>query len=105
MSSPLSARTPQRKRQPDYADRRKRFSEKLGKKGRYNGPTRHNPGLGMMQSIFSPAARRQDTQIMRGALRRDGGLKMDWTKPLHWRAMGIESAVVSTKKLETAAIS
>jgi len=58
-----------------------------------------------VQSIFSPAARRQDTQIMKGALRRDGGLKMDWTKPLHWRAMGIESAVVSTNELERAAIS
>jgi hypothetical protein len=61
--------------------------------------------LVVMQSIFGQAARRQDTQIVRGALRRDGGLKMDWTKPLHWRAMGIESAVVSTHELETAAIS
>jgi hypothetical protein len=43
--------------------------------------------LGVLQSIFSPAARRQDTQIMRGALRRDGGLKMGRTKPLHWRAI------------------
>jgi hypothetical protein len=70
-----------------------------------NTATRHNPEPGMLQSIFSPAARRQDTQIMRGALRRDGGLKMDWTKPLHWRPMGIESAVVSTNELETASIS
>jgi hypothetical protein len=34
-----------------------------------------------MQSIFSPAARRK---ILRGGTdggRRDGGLKMDWTKP------------------------
>ena len=36
-----------------------------------------------MQSIFSPAARRE-TLVETGAFdRRDGELKMDWTKPLH----------------------
>jgi hypothetical protein len=36
-----------------------------------------------MQSIFSPAARR-DTLREEGNLhRRDGELKMDWTKPPH----------------------
>jgi hypothetical protein len=35
-----------------------------------------------MQSIFSPAARRQDAKLRRGVRRRDGGLKMDRTKPL-----------------------
>lgn len=36
----------------------------------------------IMQSIFSSAARRQDAESGRGAHRRDGGLKMDRTKPL-----------------------
>jgi len=37
----------------------------------------------IMQSIFSPAARR-DTRREEGNLDRRGGeLKMDWTKPLH----------------------
>jgi hypothetical protein len=36
----------------------------------------------IMQSIFSSAARRQDAELGRGARRRDGGLKMDRTKPL-----------------------
>jgi hypothetical protein len=35
-----------------------------------------------MQSIFSPAARQQDAESGRDARRRDGGLKMDRTKPL-----------------------
>jgi hypothetical protein len=36
----------------------------------------------IMQSIFSPAARQQDAESGRDARRRDGGLKMDRTKPL-----------------------
>jgi hypothetical protein len=37
----------------------------------------------ILQSIFRPAARRQNREGRRTADRRDGGLKMDWTKPLH----------------------
>jgi hypothetical protein len=42
-----------------------------------------NGELTIMQSIFRPAARRQNIEGRRNADRRDGGLKMDWTKPLH----------------------
>jgi hypothetical protein len=35
-----------------------------------------------MQSIFSPAVREQELGLT-GNLARTGGLKMDWTKPLH----------------------
>jgi hypothetical protein len=42
-----------------------------------------------MQSIFSSAARRHNFRGSRRADRRDGELKMDWTKPLH-EPMGIE---------------
>ena len=43
-----------------------------------------------MQSIFSPAARRAGTCGNDEKVeRRDGGLKMDWTKPLDdWSAYG-----------------
>jgi hypothetical protein len=34
-----------------------------------------------MQSIFSPAARRERLREQENARRRDGELKMDWTKP------------------------
>jgi len=37
--------------------------------------------LGIMQSIFSPAARREGLREREYAERRDGELKMDWTKP------------------------
>ena len=37
----------------------------------------------IMQSIFSPAARRKILRGKHEAGRRAGGLKMDWTKPLH----------------------
>jgi hypothetical protein len=44
-----------------------------------------------MQSIFSPAARRDTLRVRAKFDRRDGELKMDWTKPLHEaRPMGIE---------------
>jgi hypothetical protein len=43
---------------------------------------RHNPELGIMQSIFSPAARRKTLRVGANFDRRDGELKMDWTKPL-----------------------
>jgi hypothetical protein len=43
---------------------------------------RHNPERGIMQSIFSPAVREHELDDM-GNLVRTGGLKMDWTKPLH----------------------
>jgi hypothetical protein len=43
----------------------------------------------LMQSIFCPAARRRTLRGCRKAGRRDGGLKMDWTKPLHdWSGYG-----------------
>jgi hypothetical protein len=35
-----------------------------------------------MQSIFSPAARRETPRVRADVDRRDGELKMDWTKPL-----------------------
>ncbi len=38
-----------------------------------------------MQSIFSLAARRLKPEESRNADRRDGELKMDWTKPLYER--------------------
>ena len=38
--------------------------------------------LRIMQSIFSSAARRYRAEIQVRAGRRDGELKMDWTKPL-----------------------
>jgi hypothetical protein len=34
-----------------------------------------------MQSIFSPAARCTSVSLPGTQRRRDGGLKMDWTKP------------------------
>ena len=34
-----------------------------------------------MQSIFGPAARREGLREQETAERRDGELKMDWTKP------------------------
>jgi len=37
--------------------------------------------LGIMQSIFGPAARREGLREQENAERRDGELKMDWTKP------------------------
>jgi hypothetical protein len=37
--------------------------------------------FGIMQSIFSSAARRHNFRGSRRADRRDGELKMDWTKP------------------------
>jgi hypothetical protein len=36
-----------------------------------------------MQSIFSPAARRDTRREEANLDRRDGELKMDWTKPTH----------------------
>ena len=36
-----------------------------------------------MQSIFSPAARRDTLREPGNLGGRDGELKMDWTKPLH----------------------
>jgi len=42
---------------------------------------RHSPGFGIVQSIFSSAARRHNFRGSRRADRRDGELKMDWTKP------------------------
>jgi hypothetical protein len=35
----------------------------------------------IVQSIFCPVPRRQDAELERGARRRGGGQKMDWTKP------------------------
>jgi hypothetical protein len=44
-----------------------------------------------MQSIFSPAARRETLRVRANFDRRDGELKMDWTKPLHdARPLGVE---------------
>ena len=43
--------------------------------------TRDYPALGIMQSIFSSAARREGLRERENAERRDGELKMDWTKP------------------------
>jgi len=44
-----------------------------------------------MQSIFSPAARRETLRVQANLDRRDGELKMNWTKPRHEaRSMGIE---------------
>jgi hypothetical protein len=43
---------------------------------------RHSPGFGIVQSIFSSAARRHNFRGSRTTDRRDGELKMDWTKPL-----------------------
>jgi len=37
--------------------------------------------LGIMQSIFGPAARREGLREQENAQRRGGELKMDWTKP------------------------
>jgi hypothetical protein len=42
-----------------------------------------------VQSIFSPAARCETLRVRSDVDRRDGELKMDWTKPLH-EPMGIE---------------
>jgi hypothetical protein len=47
------------------------------------GFTRHSPELGIVQSIFSPAARRDTLREEANLDRRDGELKMDWTKPPH----------------------
>ena len=48
--------------------------------------TRHSPGSGIVQSIFSPAARPQRGWRTKKKIEgRDGGLKMDWTKPMHER--------------------
>ena len=42
-----------------------------------------------MQSIFRPAARRETLGEQSEGGRRDGGLKMGWTKPLGvWRTYG-----------------
>jgi hypothetical protein len=46
---------------------------------------RHDPELGMRQSIFRSAARRKNVQMQAQRQRRGGGLKMDWTKPLPLR--------------------
>jgi hypothetical protein len=44
-----------------------------------------------MQSIFSPAARRDTLRVRANVDRRDGELKMDWTEPLHEAGpMGID---------------
>ena len=51
----------------------------------------HDAGLTIMQSIFSPAERRQEAEPRGESGGRDGELKMDWTEPLyHARPMGIE---------------
>jgi hypothetical protein len=48
--------------------------------------TRHSPGSGIVQSIFSAAARPQRGWRRKKKIEgRDGGLKMDWTKPMHER--------------------
>jgi hypothetical protein len=39
--------------------------------------------LHILQSIFSPAARRETRREEANLDRRDGELKMDWTKPTH----------------------
>ena len=44
-----------------------------------SGVPRYRP----MQSIFRPTARRDKLRVQANVDRRDGGLKMDWTKPLH----------------------
>ena len=44
--------------------------------------TPHNEPLHIMQSIFSPSARRDTLPEAANLDRRDGELKMDWTKPL-----------------------
>ena len=44
--------------------------------------TPHIDGRRIMQSIFSPAARRNTLRESGNLDRRDGELKMDWTKPL-----------------------
>ena len=45
--------------------------------------TAHISCLHIMQSIFSPAARRDTRREGANLDRRDGELKMDWTKPPH----------------------
>jgi hypothetical protein len=53
--------------------------------------TRNSPEPGIVQSIFSPAARRDTPRGTGNFDRRDGELKMDWTKPLDdGRPMGVE---------------
>jgi hypothetical protein len=50
-----------------------------------------NPELGIMQSVFSPASRREALGEHSEGGRRDGGLKMDRTKPLgRDLAMGVD---------------
>jgi len=57
-----------------------------------------------MQSIFSPAARRDPLQVRANSDRRDGELKMDWTKPLHrTRPMGVEWLAELSAKAESGA--
>ena len=59
----------------------------------FAGFTLHDPELYMMQSIFSLAARRWNPRVTGNGERRDGELKMDWTKPPPKRpGMGIECA-------------
>ena len=41
------------------------------------------------QSIFRPAARRKEAGKAVGGDRRDGGLKMGWTKPLPTRGLWV----------------
>jgi hypothetical protein len=42
-----------------------------------------------MQSIFSLRRGARLQRVSRNGRRRDGGLKMDWTRPLHdWSAYG-----------------
>jgi hypothetical protein len=83
----LATRLVARRRSQNYAEKIKRgptpHPRPDAQAANLTGTTRHNPVLGIMQSIFSPAARR-DTLREEGNLhRRDGELKMDWTKPPH----------------------
>ena len=57
-----------------------------------NMATRHNPGPGMLQSVFCPAARRPPRGKGPSLLRRAGGQKTHWTEPLdRCSAMGFVS--------------
>src|SRR5271166_599073 len=55
-----------------------RFQRRLG----VLGTMERNAELGIMQSIFRSASRREALGKHSKVGRRDGGLKMDWTKPL-----------------------
>ena len=61
--------------------------------------------VGIMQSIFSPAARRSSVEEGEKRGGRDGGLKMDWTKPptTGW-PMGIECSILPGNNVDSLAV-